>query len=72
MGISPSLQSLWYAALGHPLGIYIRTPDPARLKTLLYSARRDAADPSLTTLQLRTSPKKELGDLWIINPGSPQ
>lgn len=64
----PLLQSLWYAALSHPLGVYIRTPNPLQLKSLLYSARRDCADPSLAVLQLRTSPNKELGDLWIVNP----
>lgn len=63
--------SFWQHALGSPTGgIYMKTPDPLRLKSLLYTARAQAKDPSLAHLQLRTSPKDPKGELWIFNPAA--
>ena len=55
----------WYAALRHPLGIWLRTPEPARLSSLLYNARNAAKDPQLSTLTIRTSPLHPGQELWI-------
>lgn len=66
------LDALWYAALGQPLGIWLRLRgDPARVKSLLYAARRRLNDPSLAHLEIRTSPQDPRGTLWIINPSIP-
>lgn len=63
------LLSLWYAALAQPLGIKLHTPDAARLKPLLYTARNQSADPALSALQIRRVPPPNfLTELWIINP----
>lgn len=62
---SPFL-AFWYAALGSPHGIYLRSPDVVRLKTMLYTARGKALDPSLSTLIVRTSPMRPRDELWIM------
>ncbi len=75
------LLSLWHSALAEPLGVYVTTPDPYRLKAMLYTARSAARDPSIAHLQVRTAPPNHretpypgLGSesaLWIINPPKP-
>lgn len=60
----------WHAALSAPVGIYLRTPDPFALKSLLYSARARAGDPSIAHLQIRTSPLDPRGELFIFNPAA--
>lgn len=62
------LSSYWYAALGEPLGLWLTTPDPVRLKSVLYAARTRSADPSLDHLQIRTSPADPAHTIWIVNP----
>lgn len=57
----------WYAALHHPLGRYLRTTDPTRLKSALYAARQAAQDPALLTLTVRTSPRDPANEIWIIH-----
>ena len=39
----------WYAALRDPRGIWMRSPEPPRLISLLYSARASARTPSSPT-----------------------
>lgn len=72
MGYEERWTPLWYAALHEPLGIYVQTPDPTRLKAMLYSARKVVtdADPSdpISTLIIKHSPRDPKGELWIIRP----
>lgn len=73
-----SLIDFWFAALGEPLGIYITSPDPIRLKGMLYSARakhqREAGGnptsrtpTSIDSIQIRTAPNDPQGTLWLVN-----
>lgn len=63
--------SYWLEAANTPLGIYILTPNPHRLKARLYSARA-AADPwiknRLQGFQIRTSPKDPVREIWVVKP----
>lgn len=61
------LLELWYQALHDPGRIGIRVPcnDPDRMKTALYKARKDAADPQLGALMLQTSPLNPDGEVLI-------
>ncbi len=64
------LSQILYQALGEPIGLLIRTSDPARARQGLYRARQGLADPALAGLQIRTSPI-EGGELIIINERIP-
>jgi hypothetical protein len=55
---------IWQLALQEPIGLLLRTNDPARAKAQLYRARADSQDPSLAALSIRTSPFEE-GELVI-------
>ncbi len=71
--MTPSeLLRFWYLAAHHPLGVWLKTPDPVQLKSLLYTARAKAQDPSLATLQLRTAVDDPRGAVWIVNAGTPE
>lgn len=59
---------IWYAALRAPIGVLLRTSDPAKARHLLYAARRAALDPGLDNLQILFSPLPE-GDLVICHKG---
>lgn len=58
------LLSFWYAALAAERGIVLETNDRERLKQKLYVARKEAADPDLEKLSIRTSPDSP-NQLWI-------
>ncbi len=59
----------WHAALTSPSGgIFLKTPDPFALKSNLYAARARSHDPSISHLQIRTSPLDPKGELFIFNP----
>lgn len=62
-----NLSDLWYIAAREPLGLWLTTPDPARLKAALYAARVRAGDPSLHTMAIRTDPRTPDSCLWIVN-----
>lgn len=73
-----SLIDFWFAALGEPLGIYITSPDPIRLKGMLYSARAkhqreaggspgDRIPTPIDSIQIRTAPNDPQGTLWLVN-----
>lgn len=63
----------WYEALASPWGIYLRSPDAARLKTLLYNTRVAANDPQLAGLSITHNPQDVKNELWIIHaPEAPQ
>lgn len=58
---------LWYAARDSSSGgIFIRTTDQLRLKSLLYAARKQSNDPSLQSLTVRTSPLNPKDELLIL------
>lgn len=63
------LADLWYLALNEPLGLWLRTPNPHRLKYALYAARAQCGDPALDKLQVRTNPANMVDELWIVNAG---
>ena len=69
--ISPDLTEIWYTAYNHPLGSYIKTSDPTRLKSLLYSTRAKLKDPDLMTMTLRTSPQNPHNELWLLHTEPP-
>jgi hypothetical protein len=62
----------WMMAAESDRGLFLRTPDPARAKTLLYAARAKAKETPvadvIASLVIRTSPQPALGDLWIMKP----
>lgn len=66
-----SFLNYWHAAAAEPLGIYILSSDPIRLKHVLYRARMEAKDPRLSLMQVRTAPNNPSGELWILNPEGP-
>jgi hypothetical protein len=74
MPSTTELASFWYAALAEPLGIWLRTPSPTRLKSSLYAVRARMKDPRLASLQVRTPPPGSIPGLdptthlWIVNP----
>jgi hypothetical protein len=57
---------LWYSALHEKLGIFVKTPDPTRLKTLLYNERKRINDPALHSLIIRTAPNNVQSEFWIV------
>lgn len=62
---------LWQQALTSPSGIYIRAinaEDLINIRQYLYAARRSSGDPTLNTLQVRTSISSPLNELWIVKP----
>lgn len=56
----------WYDALHANFGIFIKTPDAAKLKTQLYTTRRHLQDPALAQITIRTSPRDIHGEVWLI------
>lgn len=60
------LLQFWAAALSNPLGVWIKTPDPSRLKSMLYGARAKEGGPEHAHLQIRTSVTDPRGEIWII------
>lgn len=44
---------LLYRAIGEPIGLLLRTNEPAKLRERLYAARYSANDPDLAQLQFR-------------------
>lgn len=65
MQLADPYLALWYSARDHTHGVWVRTPDPHRLKQKLYQVR--GTDPFLQDLQLRTSPIDPLHEVWIVN-----
>lgn len=63
-----NLVELFYHALNEPLGVWIKSSDPLKLKYSLYIARKRAGDPTLDHLQIRTDPEHPESTLWIVNP----
>ncbi len=61
--------SIWYEALGSPLGIIIECNDPEKAKQRLYTLRREAADPDLESISIMTSPTNPTKDLWLVKKG---
>jgi len=57
---------IWYVALSKPIGVVVSTPDIAICKAKLYKARAEAQDPSLMSIQIRTSPDKPKTELWLM------
>lgn len=71
MSRATDMLTFWAQALAQPLGIYLTTPDPVRLKDHLYNARAAAqrqGDRAYDHLQIRTSPRDPKGELWLVNP----
>lgn len=66
-----ALQSLLADALSEPLGLVLRTNDPARARQQLYSARAQSSDPSFAQLQIRIWPGPD-GDLVIVKGEAPR
>lgn len=64
--MSEAATAFWYNALHEPLGLWIKTTDPNKLKSLLYTARQRSGDPVLMSLAIRTSPMDPKGEIWII------
>lgn len=64
--LHPRTTALWYEALNHPLGIWIKTNDKERLMTLLYSTRKRLADPDLNHVTIKTSPRDPKGEVWLV------
>lgn len=61
------LSDLLYLALNEPLGLWLRTSNPHRLKYALYAARAQCGDPALDKLQVRTNPANMVDELWVVN-----
>lgn len=57
---------LWYAALVEDFGVVVETSDPKLAAQQLYRARREASDPALEGLSLRTSPLLPDEEIWIV------
>lgn len=62
---------VWYSAYANPPGVKVKVSDPARAKTLLYTARAKLKDPDLAHLEVRTSPTDPAGEIWVVNPADP-
>lgn len=62
---------MWYEAYANPPGVKIKVSDPARAKTILYTARAKLRDPDIAHLEIRTDPREPNSVLWIVNPGDP-
>lgn len=58
------LLQLWYQALAAEKGVVVETNDREKLKQKLYAARKEAKDPALNALSIRTSPD-DPNQLWI-------
>lgn len=70
MAPKANLLSLLYQALASQVGIECEVSDFALGRQQLYSARRQAGDPSLACLQLRQHPRNA-NLLWIVKGPSP-
>lgn len=51
-----ALVELLLLALAEPIGLLVKTSDPAKLRASLYRARQASGDPDLSGLQIRMSP----------------
>lgn len=58
--------SYWRMAQEQPIGLGLVVNDPAAAKRQLYAARAKAADPTLNTISIRTSPTNPATHLWLI------
>ena len=58
--------ALLYRALQAPIGIAVRSNDPARAKALLYRARSEANDPQLSRLTFRISPLAVGSEIFLL------
>lgn len=65
MPIKLDLVPLIEMALNEPLGLIVKTNDPARAKQQLYIAKNACGHPDIHRLQIRTSPWPE-GQLILI------
>ncbi len=61
--------SIWYQALEQPLGLVLRTSDPARARQALYAARAEAQDEALGQLQIRMWQGENGENLVIVHLG---
>lgn len=57
--------TLWYEALGQPLGVVVETNDVENCRQKLYALRREANDRDLDSLGIVISPDKP-GQIWIV------
>ena len=57
---------LWYEALASPLGIVVKTDDPAGDARELYIFRKKLKDPDLETISIMTSPTSPDSELWLV------
>jgi hypothetical protein len=56
----------WYTALSSKNGVVLLVDDVALGKARLYRARAAAQDPSLMSIQIRTSPDNPTTELWLV------
>lgn len=60
----------FYQALEAKYGIVLRTTDPDKLKSRLYTARQAHNDPTLSDLSILTSRSAPTEEVWIIKKAS--
>ena len=60
-----ALREILYLALAEPIGLLLRSNDPARARAQLYAERKRSGDPDLAGLQIRSSPLED-GELVIV------
>ena len=56
-----------YRARENPLGIWLKSPDPDRLKRILTYARQKTKDPELSSITIRISPARPKEEIWVVN-----
>ena len=66
MAIDHEWLEFWYTALAAKNGVVLLVDDVANGKARLYRARAAAQDPSLMTIQIRTSPDNPTTELWLV------
>ena len=70
--MNPRATALWYDALHHPLGVWVTTPNKERLLALLYSTRKALADPALSRVTIKSSPRDPQGEVWLVRLPEPK
>jgi len=64
--------ALLYRATREPLGLWITTPEVAKLKWHLYNVKRALNDPTLDHLTITHNPLNVSGELWVLNRPPPE
>lgn len=73
--IQPEILAAWDHALNSPMGIWMRSPDITRLKSVLYTTRQwiinRSGDDRLMSITINTSVTDPKNEIWLVRRSNP-